>query len=337
MDLERLDLVCPACRGNLVSETTALLCAACGRSYPVVLGIPDLRLWPDPYIGFEEDRAKAMRLADECKGLDFAASVGRYYELTAAVPPFQARRFTRGLLAAAGRATHALERWDSTSGERGGGTLLDVGCGTAPLLQAATGRYARAAGVDIAMRWLVMAKKRLDEAGVEPLLVCACAEALPFRDGRFDRIILNSTIEHLRDQRRALAECGRTLRNGGWLCLTTPNRHSLGPDPHTGLPAGGWLPDALTAAYVRRKGGVPPQRRLLTGRDLRALLHATGLDSIRLAVPNVPAPQRATLGPVARRLIDGYHTLKRMPLGRALLERVGPLIDAVAQRPRHGQ
>jgi uncharacterized protein YbaR (Trm112 family) len=35
-------LACPACHGPLRLEATALVCAYCGRQYPVVDGIPVL-------------------------------------------------------------------------------------------------------------------------------------------------------------------------------------------------------------------------------------------------------------------------------------------------------
>jgi uncharacterized protein YbaR (Trm112 family) len=42
-DLAVLDeLACPACLGRLRLEAERLLCAACGRAYPIVDGIPIL-------------------------------------------------------------------------------------------------------------------------------------------------------------------------------------------------------------------------------------------------------------------------------------------------------
>ncbi len=42
-NLLRLDvLACPACRGDLQPEADRLCCAACGRRYPVIDGIPVL-------------------------------------------------------------------------------------------------------------------------------------------------------------------------------------------------------------------------------------------------------------------------------------------------------
>ena len=54
--------VCPACRGPVAREADAYVCAACPRRYPIVLGIPDFRLRPDPWISIEDDRAKGVAL-----------------------------------------------------------------------------------------------------------------------------------------------------------------------------------------------------------------------------------------------------------------------------------
>jgi SAM-dependent methyltransferase len=350
-----VELVCPACRSDLtrVGDSTFgvsgvadvsgagyvsgagenLLCAGCHRSYPVILGIPDLRLWPDPYISLEDDRAKGRMLEAECRGLDFGSSIELYYRITSAVPPFQARRFARSLLAATERSEAMLHELVQRTRAPVEGTLLDVGCGTAPLAVAAHRDGEHMIGVDVAFRWLVMAKKRLEEHGLPAPLVCACAEALPFRADSFTRVVADSTLEHLRDQQAALNDCFRTLRAGGFIFIATPNRHSLGPDPHTGLPAGGWLPDAVTAAYVRRKGGVPPRRRLLSSRLLRSELERAGFELRFIDVPDIPAAQRARFGRLTRAVIGAYHLVKRLPGGAGVLRAIGPLLHAAARKP----
>jgi SAM-dependent methyltransferase/uncharacterized protein YbaR (Trm112 family) len=352
MEYRGVDLVCPACRGDLRTRgADALECTGCSRTYPVLAGIADLRLWPDPYIGIEEDRAKGVKLATACAGLSFADSVELYYRLTTVVPPFQAKAFTRALLSAVPRAAHSLDRWraehalgavrDGSAGWRTGGeqphsadtTLLEVGCGTAALLVAAAGKYEQMAGVDVAFRWLVLARKRLEEAGVDVPVVCACAEALPFADATFTHVVFDSTIEHLRDQAVALDEAHRVLRDGGRVSLATPNRLSLGPDPHAGLWAGGWLPDGVIAWWVRRRGGIPPKRTLLSQGAVQRALARAGFEHTRILVPHVPAAQRAGFGPALRRVIDGYNAATRTTVGRALLLRIGPLLHAVARKP----
>ena len=87
--------VCPRCRGGLASDADAYRCAPCAATYPIVLSIPDFRVEPDPWIDFEDDRAKARRLVELTAGLDFGASVEAYWAMTPGTPASFARRFIR--------------------------------------------------------------------------------------------------------------------------------------------------------------------------------------------------------------------------------------------------
>jgi SAM-dependent methyltransferase len=225
--------------------------------------------------------------------------------------------------------------WEDADGGHGAPparSLLDLGCGTGPLLVAAASRYPRLVGVDIAFRWLVIARHRLREAGVEAPLICACAEALPFRDAAFDRVAGESVLETVQDQPRTLAEAYRVLRPGGRLWLSVPNRFSLGPDPHVGLWAGGFLPKRWIDAWVTRQGGIPPRRQMLSARALRRLLRRSGFVRLRTMLPVIPAAQRATLSPLAGRAVDAYHLARRLPVSRHLLYLVGPTFYSTSQR-----
>lgn len=331
-----LSLVCPACRGRLEERSGAtdpeLVCRACGAAYPVILDIPDLRTRPDPYIGLEEDRAKGRTIAERCAGLDFAEALERYYEMTPVVTAAQARAFIASVLAAGDRATDTLDAFEAERG-RPDGPLLDLGCGTAPLACAAASRYPATVGVDLAFRWLVVARSRLASEGVRLPLVCAGAEALPFADGTFARAVAESAVEHFEDQALALSETRRVLAPGGDLLLTTPNRFSLGPDPHVGLPAGGYLPDRWIAAYIRRRGGVPPRRRLLSAGSLRRLLEEAGFRGISIGLPRLGEARREALSGPLRLAAAAYGFALELAPARALLRRIGPLLSARAVRP----
>lgn len=338
MIFKGIEICCPLCKGDL-RETGdrqwELRCDACDRQFPVILGIPDLRIFPDPYIGIEADRTKGLRLAERFDDLDFAGLVDFYYSITDVVPPKHARQYRRGLMGAAARAEAALAAWESCNGASdcsGSGSLLDIGCGTAPLLRVAAPRFDKLIGIDIAFRWLVVAKKRLAEASLDLPLICACAEALPLPDNAFDRVVADSVIEHVRDQSRALAEAYRVMRPGGRLFLATPNRLSLGPDPHVGIWAGGFLPRALIDACVRRQGGIPPRRRLLSTFALSRLLGKAGFTRCHIFLPDFPAGQRAHFSIWMNRAIGFYHAAKRLPVSRHMLYLFGPLFYAVGEK-----
>lgn len=351
-----LDLCCPVCKGDLREDGSGaepeLDCPRCDRRYPVILGIPDFRIFADPYIELDADRAKGRRLAERFGDLGFADLVRFYYSISPANTPAQAQAFTAGHLAAVPRARASLDAWEREGDsdvehiprderEGGGGrapaqTLalraLEVGCGTAPLLVAAAPRYRALAGVDIAFRWLVVGKKRLEEAGVDVPLIAACAEALPLRDTAFDRVIGDSLVENVRDQRQALGEMHRVLAPSGRLFLSTSNRYSVGPDPQTGLWAVGYLPRRVVAAHMRRQQGLPPARNLLSVFALSRALARAGFARPRVSLPTFPAEQRARFRPLIRRLVDTYHAAARLPGSRHLLYLIGPKLYAVSEK-----
>ena len=68
----------------------SLTCATCGREYPVIAGIPDLRLHDDRYLTLEQDRDKA-RVLDAVDG-EFADVVRAYWARTPEVPTPLAER-----------------------------------------------------------------------------------------------------------------------------------------------------------------------------------------------------------------------------------------------------
>lgn len=338
MDYRGVEICCPRCHGELAWVDAAqadLRCEACEATYPVVASIPDLRVFPDPYIAAEDDRAKGVALAGQLDGRSFSELIDYYYSTTSVVPPQHAALYKQGLLGAEGKAGAALAMWETRLPDvgNGSGALLDVGCGTGPLLVAARSHFTSVVGVDIAFRWLQVGRKRLEEAGVDAVLICACAEALPFPGEAFDAVAADSTVELLRDQRAGLAEARRVLRTPGALMLATPNRFSLGPDPHTGLLAGGWLPDGVTAWYMRRRNAIPPVRRLLSAGSVRRLVGDANFAEVDVFLPDFPPEQLRYLSAALRAAVGAYHALNRAPGGAQLLKLIGPRL-LVTARPR---
>lgn len=335
-ELLSLGLCCPRCKGRLLladRDETALDCVACAERYPIILGIPDLRVFPDPYIGIDEDRAKGRLLA-AVGARTWEELAAHYYEITRDdVPAAQARHFAAGLHAAVPRAAAAIEGWNALDDERVLPTerLIDVGCGTAPLFVAEGPQSAPRVGVDVAFRWLVVARLRLENAGIAAHLVCACAEAIPFRDASFDIYVSQGTIENVRDQPLAIAESRRVLRRRGRIRVASANRTSPAPDPHLGIPFGGLLPSGVTAWWARSHGALPPSRQLLARGALRGLLR-NAYDHVVLGVPGVSPAQPHGFGGALRMAVVAYEFMRRSRLLRRALTVVGPSLLATGRR-----
>ena len=107
---------------------------------------------------------------------------------------------------------------------RGGGKLLDVGCGSGVFLAALDERLSLAErgwvlhGVDYSQFQIEAARSRPYE-----FAQCNVEDGLPFDDGALDVIFCGELIEHLYDPDSFLDECHRVLAAEGHLVITTPN------------------------------------------------------------------------------------------------------------------
>ena len=96
-----------------------------------------------------------------------------------------------------------------------GRRVLDVGCGTGRLEVALAGR-ARVWGVDASPEMLEVARGK----GSGATFKLGRAEALPFKDGWFERAVMWLVV-HLADRPRAFAELRRVLRPDGRAVVAT--------------------------------------------------------------------------------------------------------------------
>ena len=320
-----MDFVCPACRGGLHTSTALYTCAKCDRRYPVVCGIPDFRLFGDPYIGIEEDRIKAQHLAQAALSRDFAALVAYYYSITPEDPADLAVNWIAHALAEVDIARELLSDLPIR------GTLLDLGCSTGGLLIAAEPRVDHAVGIDVALRWLVIGSVRLREAGSTAQLVCANTEALPFASERFDFITATDLMEHLRDLPAGLEETRRVLRPGADTLWTTNNRFAPLPDPQVHLWGVGLLPRSWQSRYVAfRRGDLHHYHPKMRGAvEIERLFRHAGFRSVAVRAASLIAPHRAGL----KGILTIYNAmLLRVPLATGLLRIIGPRLSALARR-----
>ena len=326
--------VCPACWGTLehhVGPDERYHCVACARDFPVVIGIPDFRLQPDPWIGLEADREKGMALEAETLDADFETTVRAYWRRTPGTPREQAERFTRFVVSAESRATEWLAR--ASAGDAPRGWWLDVGCGTADLVLAGLRRGQRMIGIDIAFRWLVVARRRLQRAGVSAPLVCCNGEHLPFPDRSFQRVVSLGTLEHSLDADALVAEAARVLAPSGRLHVRTVNRFSLLPEPHVGVWGVGFVPRRWADAYVHwRSGQRYEHHRPLSPREIGRAARASGLRDVRVNAAALLSADRARLGALGA-VAPAYEVARRAPAIGRIVTWGAPLLDLEASRP----
>lgn len=197
--------------------------------------------------------------------------------------------------------------------------ILDVGCGLGMYVRAFRTFSQDVHGVDIDEERVAEASRELPNIRVAP------AERLPYPDGMFDVVLSHEVIEHVDDDRKAIVEAARVLRDpdagkgrpGGRLVVFAPNRlhpfetHGVywrGSYHFGNIPLVNYLPD-------RWRGRLCPHVRAYTGRDLRQLLAGVPLRivahmQIYPAYDKIVA-RRPGLGRALRR---ATHSLEDTPL-----------------------
>lgn len=331
-----LEYRCPRCKGPLAACDAAYNCRGCVARYPVVFGIPDFRLYSDPYISIEDDRRKAARLYERYGTATFRELVELYWSITPDTPPEMARRFTVHALAGIQRGHWILDGLASAKPSGRGGAAkraLELGCRTGGVLAAMAERFGHVVGIDIAFRWLIIARKALEESGQRAQLVCCCAENLPFEEGAFNLVLAENVIEHAKNPAALLAEAHRALAPGGILCATTWNRLSPAPEPHVRLFGVGYLPRGLQKRYVRRRRGVDYDHvQLMSALGLARIARAAGFRSASVRADALSPAQVAMLPRVLRPGVTVFRAMQEVPVFREFLALVAPTVRLIAER-----
>jgi SAM-dependent methyltransferase len=101
-----------------------------------------------------------------------------------------------------------------------GKCILDGGCGSGWFTKKGIERGAKVISLDIAENLVKVTKRKTSTAcGVVGSLL-----HLPFNDDSFDLVVSSDVIEHTDDPLRSTEELIRVTKEGGFLCITVPNR-----------------------------------------------------------------------------------------------------------------
>jgi len=324
-------LRCPLCKQKLTSQNQAFSCSACGRTYPVVLGIPDLRIYSDPYITIEQDHEKGRIVQAQAERMAFAELLRFYWENVSLPPtPVDLREgFMRHLLS-------DETRFETLQQQLGAGkSCLDVGCGASSLVGLAQRRFDLVIGCDVAFRWLVLARKRLQEMGVAANLVCCCADYLPFAPETFDVVTAISLLEHVKDAQAVVRECGRVQGPGARLFAWTANRFSLAPEPHVGVWGVGFLPRRWMPVYVKWCRGLSYDKlHLLSCFEVSRSFKNARYESLRFSLPHVREEDLAGRGMFEKLGARFFRLLSGIPLFRWFLIPLSPALLVLAKKRR---
>jgi len=307
--MENQDLLrCPDC-GATAFESSAeqLSCRGCGRSVPLLLGIPDFR---DP----ARDSTANYPIDDDLRLARLLAAVyprlATYNEIHLLYEDLIRRRMAGEALNEAmveemlasgnypprplsddqlvhGRAI--LDKVDQYLADAGEsmppkGVVLENGAGLGLHIDGFATSFERLVVVDFSLVYLILGKKMAEERGhTNVLLVCGSVERLPLRDETIDFIHSNNVVEHITDKAAMFGEARRVLRTGGLLFVLSPNHFTLYIEPHFALPAYGFIPKPIRRFYVaRRFGWNIDDVTLLSLGQLRALASAE-FDSVRVS------------------------------------------------------
>lgn len=162
------------------------------------------------------------------------------------------------------RRLEMIRQWSDLNGR-----ILDNGTGLGTYLEA-IGR-ANPAGVRVGLE--IEHERALAALARADAIVLGVGEQLPFADNSFDLILSNEVIEHVTDDRAAVAEMARVARPGGRIVIFAPNRwypveqHGVywrGEYHFGNTPLVNYLPNPL-------RNRLAPHVRAYTGHGLRAL------------------------------------------------------------------
>jgi ubiquinone/menaquinone biosynthesis C-methylase UbiE len=194
-----------------------------------------------------------------------------------------------------------------------GETILDIGGGAGVWTQ-----IFREQNIDTKTYALDISAAMLKERPDPDVKILGDLEALPFRDGSFDRVLIFAALHHVRDTQRALAEAKRVVRPQGHIVLSEPTS--------VGMLLSGKDIEPVPGDEVEFRFSIKYLLRVIHALGLRI----TYLQHMGLCQRLWPSKKKSVF---AYRLLDHLdRTLNRLPLiGKS--SRYGSHVTVVARKP----
>jgi glycosyltransferase involved in cell wall biosynthesis/SAM-dependent methyltransferase/uncharacterized protein YbaR (Trm112 family) len=220
-DPSDLPVACPVCRHALTSDDNAFACTSCGRTYPIVDGIPllvpNLAMTNHDEIDHlhgthGDDSEGDVHKASQAEHFDRA--VAEEFEITR---PHGTPRLYRFLVREKFRRATipiGIQLANATALTVCGGSGMD-----AEFLARAG---ARVIASDISVGAARRTRERARRNSLDIISIVADIEHLPFADHSVDLVFVHDGLHHLESPEVGLAEMGRVA--GRWVSITEPAR-----------------------------------------------------------------------------------------------------------------
>lgn len=286
-------LRCPNCLSALADNS----CTECATAFNQVLGILDLR-WPQVTYSYSEttqieQMVKSYNtvsfselVAIRFQGSDLPYEIRMDYERYAANPNIRSRKMLNMF-------------WQKVTQyypEPQNDVALDLGCGVGASSKILATQFEYVVGVDVDIISLILAKKYLEENGVDNvLLIQAYAQKLPLRNRFVTYTMAQNVLEHLFEVEVALREVKRVMRVSGCFCGDSRNRYDLlFKEPHAKLRWVGFWPRRRQAWYVKRFRQITyDHTHLLSLTELKRFAQNVFGSSITISFPSGAAYDRS--------------------------------------------
>lgn len=326
------DLICPLCKNEVIKHEKHYSCKSCARDYPIFFGIPDFRVEVENWLNYADDQKVASDLVEKYDSMSLRELHMYAQGIDNLVPE---EHFERRVNQALINVQRSRERMTALGllKDAGNKNYLEVGCGTGALLAVASESFKSAIGIDICMEGLVIAKKRFDEMGLDIPLICGCVDCLPFKDNSFEFVASDDVIEHTNSAELMVNECTRVTMEEGCFFFTTPNRFTIGKEPHVFVWGVGFVPRKFAEKYVSLFTAKSYKfTRLLSVFDIRKILNATGVLEYQIILPDITKTELQDFSTAKKAFVHIYHFVKKLIVIRQVLYLIGPFFQVVCTK-----
>jgi len=213
-----VSFACPKCKRSLRSAENTLNCGECGRTYPILGGIPD----------FLSGDLQA-NLAPVHGGTSSTTTIGRMArQMDFFAPIYESRLFVSLLLGLSGVRgdrygfTGRIASFHSQTLMGIAGSVLDVACGPATYSRRIASPSREVYGIDISLGMLRQGRAYIERDKLQGVcLARARVEELPFENAVFAGAVCSGSLHLFADTVLSLREIARTLKAGAPLSVQT--------------------------------------------------------------------------------------------------------------------